>query len=396
MIQLKPIPNVTGLPDGDQKSITYIRNGEMLEGSTTKYGYDGNLNSPSVQIQENVVVLDENIKLLAENADSANTSIQQLENFINQSGNTDLIETVAEHGTKINALETSQVSNVQKLDEHETEITGLQTDVGLKTSFQGTRNIFEDLFFIKSRIGNEPDQTINGDSSIGLESTGLIKKLSDVTKQVLLNKTTIETITTDLNGISVTDLSNDVLQLRFEIGDSTNATADSIYLRLKNLEQYKNTSTMSLDNIEASIGGRNVSRDLTLIENRQNEFDLQFTNPTDGVYTRLNNLETSSTNYETRLNVLELFKTDSTTAQTQMAADIVELNTFVGNETVPAPTSLLSKLNELIAIQNDTSATVQDIQAELGNASTGIIGDIVQLKQRMTALEARVTALETP
>lgn len=399
-IILKPLPNVTGLPDEliDQKSINYIKNGELLEGAKTKNGSDGNLNRPSVQIQENVVVLDENIKLLAENSNSANQSIQQLEAFINQSGNTDLIEKVNEQSTQIENLQTSVVSIEQEQLLQNQNISTNTIHIGNKVEANGLLNIFEDLLFIKTKIGNTRDENINNQPQIGAEPSGIIKRLEDVTKQVLTNQQNIYNIQTDLNGVDVSTLKTDVEVLRSEIGDKFLAKPFPIYTRLDSLESKDSTIELKLSTIENSLGGRNVNQDLTSLEQAQSTTNDEISHPDTGILSRLNTIETKLSN---PADGVDKKIADLNTKQSQLESDqsttdvkINEINTFIGNEQTPSPTSLLTKLNELIAIQNDTSATVQDIQSEIGNASSGILGDIVLIKQRLTNLEARVAALE--
>ena len=59
-LSIKELPFVDGVPDASQERIRWIRNGECIEGATTKYGHDGNLNAPALGVQTNVVRLEEN------------------------------------------------------------------------------------------------------------------------------------------------------------------------------------------------------------------------------------------------------------------------------------------------------------------------------------------------
>lgn len=74
--------------------------------------------------------------------------------------------------------------------------------------------------------------------------------------------------------------------------------------------------------------------------------------------------------------------------------DISDISNFVGYGTEPAPkTSLAGKLETLTALHNDTAASVQDLQVELGNANSGIKGDIKTINATLTAQDTRLKAI---
>ena len=79
MIALHKIPYVTNLPDDGQTKIIWIKNGELLEGASTNHGHDGVLNATGVQIQENVEVLEVNIKNVANSLNETNATVEKLE-----------------------------------------------------------------------------------------------------------------------------------------------------------------------------------------------------------------------------------------------------------------------------------------------------------------------------
>ena len=61
---LPKIPYIDGVPDDStQTSIAWVLHGELLEGAKTKTSNEGSLNRTSVEIQQNAVRLETNIKI---------------------------------------------------------------------------------------------------------------------------------------------------------------------------------------------------------------------------------------------------------------------------------------------------------------------------------------------
>ena len=416
MIKLHKIPYVTNLPDDGQSKIIWIKNGELLEGASTKNGHEGVLNMVGVQIQENVEVLEVNIQNVANSLNSTNESVEKLEEIIAVTGNLDLVDQVKTNTSDIETLKTSQVELNTAVDLNTKETQHLITDVGARTISSGSRTVFDDLVFVKSTIGQEKGQDINGNTTPGSEASGLTRKIEDATKQTIKNTNELAVVSALVESSDLPKLIDDNTQFRKELGVAPDDDT-TIYLRLSGLESKDTTNKETIESISESIGlGKRVVVDeLDSLKTQALAIENELNTPDTGVKARVTTLEKVVLDPSTGLGVQvsdikdEVTKVNDKIGDQGITKDVKNISDFVGYGTEPAPkTSLAGKLETLTALHNDTAATVQDIQVELGNANSGIKGDIKIINDKLAAqdvvikdfdarlklLEDRVAALE--
>lgn len=419
MTSLQHIPFVTGIPGDDQKTITWVRNGELLEGASTKTGHDGVLNSAPSQLQENIVVVDKNTRILELGLAVVNESVKEIEEAINSSGTADIIAAVKSHGESIELHDQHFIDVDKSIDELETSTTELDVDIGVRSENSGPNSIFDDLVFIKTRIGNNAGEDINGLPAES-EASGLIRKIQDTTTQAINNKNSIDNILKTIDDADLDTTKTEVHSIRAELGNKTLANGTTVYVRLDNIESHDSEVDTTIGKIKTSIGldSRNIGEDVnkntlvvaelkTVLEapstgliDKVSSIETTLNAPTSGVLAKVDTLETNLAGLDTRVG-----KTG-----TGLVGVIEALNVFVGkNNGKPSADSLSGRLTTLTALHNDTASTVQDMQSELGTANSDIIGDIktikatqaaqdVQLKDfdtRLKALEEKVKALES-
>lgn len=416
MIKLHKIPYVTNLPDDGQTKIVWIKNGVLLEGASTKNGHEGVLNMVGVQIQENVEVLEVNIQNVANSLNSTNETVEKLEEIITVTGNLDLVEQVKTNTAVIETLKTSQVELNTAVDLNTKETQHLITDVGARTISSGSRTVFDDLVFVKSTIGQEKDQDINGNSTPGSEASGLTRKIEDATKQTIKNTNELAVVSALVESADLPKLIDDNTRFRKELGVAPDDDT-TIYLRLSGLESKDTTNKETIESISESIGlsKRVVVDELDSLKTQALAIENELNTPDTGVKARVTTLEKVVLDPSTGLGVQvsdlkdEVTKVNDKIGDQGITKDVKTISDFVGYGTEPAPkTSLAGKLETLTALHNDTAATVQDIQVELGNANSGIKGDIKIINDKLAAqdvvikdfdarlklLEDRVAALE--
>lgn len=419
-IEIQTLPFVTGLPDDGQTSIRWVRNGELLEGSSTKKGHDGVLNASSVQIQENVMVVHGNLKIVADNVDTMGSKVTHLENIIAQELDLVLVQKVAKNTEDIATLDAElKVTNIQ-VDASKLEIETITGELGLRVEESGTKTVFNDLIFLKTKVGHPENEDLNGNPLPGLESSGLTRKIETVTEHSLATKAELDQLKLDVESVDLTEINKSVNELRTEIGPTpAEPLTPKVYERLSSLESDMGTAQETISSIESAIGldSRVIQDDVDVLQATVTAIDALLNDDPGGVIPRLTIVETTLTDSSTGVikiqndHTSQIAALETKVGPTGLSKELADVSTFVGYGTVPAPpTSVAGKLETLIALHNDTAASVQDLQVEVGNANTGLVGDvktlkatvtaqgadIVDLKSRMTALEARVTALETP
>lgn len=419
MTSLKPLPFVTSLPGEDQKSIDWIRNGVLLEGASTKLGHDGILNKASVQIQENVVVIDANTKILELGLALVNESVKDIEDSINSSGTANIIEAVKSHGETIERHESHLEEIDTSVDELNTKIDETLANVGIRSEESGTLSVFDDLLFIKTRIGSNDNEDINGLPSTG-DATGLIRKLQDTTFQAINNKNSLDAISEEITNLELPKTKAEVNELRVELGESKNATGTPVYGRLKAIEDHSTELDDSISKISTAIGlgSRDIASDVDLVTSDVNNLKTLIETPSTGLVDKVKTIDTALNDSDTgviaKVTLLEsnISEVDTRLGKTGtgLVGKVEELESFVGkNDGTPSQDSLAGKLTTLTALHNDTAASVQDMQVELGTSNSGLIGDVKAIKEtlaeqdtqlkafdeRIKALEEKVKALES-
>lgn len=402
MIALHKIPYVTNLPDDGQTKIIWIKNGELLEGASTSHGHDGVLNATGVQIQENVEVLEVNIKNVANSLNETNATVEKLEELIAIAGNLDLVEQVKTNTDDIKLVKTEQESLNETVETTSEEVNQVIQEIGSRSISSGTRTVFDDLVFIKSVVGQEPGQDINGNMSPGAEASGIIRKLGDTTKQVIINTDNIATLSESVESADLPKLVEDTVSFRKELGPVQPNTLP-MYTRLNTLETDSEKSKEEIEKISNSIGidSRNIVEELDTLSANTDTLEKDLNTPTTGVKALLGNIETVVLDPTSGLNVKvdtiedEIETINGKIGSSGISKDISDISNFVGYGAGSAPnTSLAGKLETLTALQNDTAASVQDIQVELGNANSGIKGDIKAINAKIAAQDARLDSFD--
>ena len=403
MTALKVIPFVTGLPDDGQKSITWVRNGELLEGATTKKGHDGVLNAAGVQIQENVVVLDENLRLISGTLDVSNEKIEKIEEILAVTGNLDLVEQVKKNTESIEGINFHLEQTDERVEQIGADSSQLVLDVGTRTISSGTRTIFDDLVFVKSTLGQNTGEDINGNTVPGNEATGLTRKVLDVTKQSLQNKDDVAIVSALVESADLPQLIANDAQIRAELGTKpVDPNVPPIYFRINTLENshIENKDKIAEISTEIGLGTRHIGTEVTSNTSRILALEGTINTPSTGLKPRVGVLEatiaTPGTGLSDRVakNTLDI-STINTKIDTELTTNIKNVSDFVGYGTVPAPkTSLAGKLDTLTALHNDTAASVQDLQVEIGNNSSGMKADIKKLQDSVAAQALEIKAID--
>ncbi|CAM0002050.1 fibritin neck whisker [Vibrio phage D479] len=262
---------VNGTPDPnqrpDQVRINWIKNGDPITGATGDTVSDGALNRPSTELQENILTTHNNTK-------AQQTIISELVDTVNElTGGNEV-----DFGTRITANEDDILAlqeNVVDIDlrlgkpEDTTapdtpvpasglflRMANVETNVGIRNSgdlrnpTSHSESKWDDAWFIKEQlIGQRRGMDPNGNIAPGTNPTGIHANIDSMSQLVTGIRTDVGTadgsgsLFLRVKALEDSSAVGDVTQIRTEIGQTGDATADTIYTRLTNLE----TDTSDLD-----------------------------------------------------------------------------------------------------------------------------------------------------
>ena len=390
------LPFVDGLPVGpEQTRINWIKNGDFLEGAKTSLTNEGNLNAAGVQLQQNIVYLHGRMEL---EGTAFGSRLTHLEKIVDESLSLDVVETLNRHTTEIGVLTATQ-------EDHENKITQNRTDIDKHSEILGVplsppvRNMTEDLQWVKTEMGNYPDEDINGNPDPDALPTGIKRHVLDNTAQSVQNRNDIANIQQTMNDADLGALKNNVEDLRDDVG--TNTQNKTVFSQLDEHGVLLDVHTQAINKIKLDIGDGDG---LTIAERMGNQ-ETAFTElkrivqaPDTGLVDKVVDLQEQADTTDVKVQDhsvdIESLKTTVGDAESGLVKDMTDVKDKIGFGVNPPTDSLEYRFNALQALQNDTSVQLQDLQAELGTSSTGLTGEVRQLQAQLIALTARVETLE--
>ena len=387
---MKILPFVNSVPNDGQQRIQWIRNGDALMGASTKFGSDGNLNIATAQVQANVVVLDENLQELNLGFDANTQKIQEIEALLEASGSLDLVQVVQTNTTDIVQLKADSEDAKTRLTSVETTARENKTMLGeAGPNFVGTVN--SEIEFLKARIGNNTNETVNGTPSPGTSATGIKLSINNVILELNAVKEDNLELNTKLDSFAVPSIKEDIVQIRRELGQ-TPVSQPTVYERLNSLNNDSNTFSTDIEAIKVKINFDNpidIAPRVFTLETNYSTLDNVINGP-NGITTKVTVLESEMALVKPAVDTLELQVNDINSTldgANGLTTQVQEIKTYIGivpNGTPVPPTSLEGRFITLQGMQNDTASTVQDLQVE-----------VQDLRSQLTALTARVAALES-
>ncbi|WJJ54810.1 fibritin [Acinetobacter phage AB1I1M-1] len=382
MTELKQLPYVDGIPDEGQRRIDWIKNGDLLEGSETKYGNGGNLNAAGVQIQKNIITLFENLEFLLSNQNEIYVDIDKINEILSDLNNVSLIETVNSHSKDIADINDeieifNESINLIKADQDR-----LKEIVGDEIPGNGSNSILMDLFIIKTNIGNKFGFDINGQASPDNPASGLFLRIDDITTQVNTNKSDIGEIKDKLNSADLDGISKNIDGMRQELGQKPQ-TSNTIYERLDDLEGAETEIKSDISEIKLSIGtGKIIDK-----VNKNSSDIVDINESIDGpggikedIATLNNVVFVSSTGLVSRMDAISKdvdgLKVDVGNKDSGLIKSNTDIRALLGIDSVTAD-SVLGQLNSLDNDQTLLDNRLQDIEVSINTPTTGI-GDIAR------------------
>lgn len=413
IIKLETLPNVTKNPDDSQKQIAWIKNGEPLNAASTRYGHEGELNRVGVQIQENVVFVHQEVERTVEQVNQNSAEIASIKESLEITTDVDAVTQVYKNRDDI-------ILANSELDLHEQEITSLKESSSKLTAEVGVynpdldskhRTVRGDIVFIKDEMGSYPGQNKNGE--VDLDSPGSGMKLRIISNSDAVSKVTARVQDLEDNFIDsdVGALSGRIDEIRTEIGPKSLATGTSIYNRMIKTDQDMGLLKSTQEKISTAIdlaGSETISSRVSTLETRTLSIDATVNAAGTGLVDKVSAIEGqigTALEPSSILGRLDTIQSTQDEIQTVVGADassgmrgqiawIQQKTGIVGPGETPDPTSIEGRLTEVIGVQSQQESSIQDIQAEIGNSTTGITGQLNEVHKTIYGNSSSANPIE--
>ena len=183
------LPFVDGIPEDFQQRIGWIRNTEPLNGASTRYGNDGELNRASAQIQKNIVQVHNDLSTVGTAVETIQVDVDQIKKSLEITGSSDAIEQVYINKKNIEKHDGQILKLEEDTEKLRTDLDFLEEDVGVYDSSKDDyyRTVRDNIVWVKREIGAYPGQDINGQPKQDSPGSGmkyrLINNASAIVKQ---------------------------------------------------------------------------------------------------------------------------------------------------------------------------------------------------------------------
>lgn len=393
-ITLVDLPYVDGPPDAGQSRIEWIKNDEEITGADTKYGSEGVMNRPIVEVQRNVEALDVNIKTIASSLNTANEDIKVIQGILDVSGDVDALAQIGQNTQDIDVIKVTVQTHASELNDLNKHIDANTDDIGVYNQETDSvyRTVRNDLLWIKNELGQYTGQDINGVPTPGNDSTGMKRRIMTNSSVIVDHGVRLTDLETKFADSDVGSLTNEVEHLREEMGPRTSFTTP-VFSRLSGIDLTLSRQNADLDGIKQSIGYPNTTSIITTTNANSsaiNDINLEL-NQSGGIKPRLTTVETAigTDDLPTTIQGRIKLNTDAIGAlNTVVGSDsssglrfnVSWLNNVVGVDASggkPEPDgSLLYRTRALEGSIGEMSNDVQNIQTDVGTNTTGIKGSV--------------------
>lgn len=393
-ITLVDLPYVDGPPDAGQSRIEWIKNDEEITGADTKYGSEGVMNRPIVEVQRNVEALDVNIKTIASSLNTANEDIKVIQGILDVSGDVEALAQIGQNTQDIDVIKVTVQTHASELNDLNKHIDANTDDIGVYNQETDSvyRTVRNDLLWIKNELGQYTGQDINGVPTPGNDSTGMKRRIMTNSSVIVDHGVRLTDLETKFADSDVGSLTNEVEHLREEMGPRTSFTTP-VFSRLSGIDLTLSRQNADLDGIKQSIGYPNTTSIITTTNANSsaiNDINLEL-NQSGGIKPRLTTVETAigTDDLPTTIQGRIKLNTDAIGAlNTVVGSDsssglrfnVSWLNNVVGVDASggkPEPAgSLLYRTRALEGSIGEMSNDIQNIQTDVGTNTTGIKGSV--------------------
>lgn len=390
-IALKYIPYVDSAPDEGQQRVRWIRNGESLNGSSTRFGNEGELNAAGVCLYKDIEVLTENGEVTEKKVNELVAAVNKIDETLGIVENVEAIQQISKNAADIIELKQKDSDLGIRIDGNTTEINSSKTNIS---------TISNDLSSTKRIIGNYTDEDTSGNPSSGASATGIKRRIEDNTSAIVSQDTRLKKVETTLSETDIVQLKKDFTSLSGNVGTKPSGDTKTIYQNISELKQTEESHSSDISLIKSQIDFDNtvsIKSRVSSNETSISEIKEQLNNDTTGIAARLLEIENELgpdagegtinsrvTKNSSNIAVLEGIVGKDTTSGLQKEVAWIE-KTLGSNSGGGDPTSgsLMYNVETLSNSVNSISGTIQDLQSEIGNNNEGLKGSVNKLNAKM-------------
>lgn len=393
IIKLNPlplIPFVDGVPveATNQDRIKWIRNGEVLNGTLTKTSNEGNLNLSGVQIQQNVVSVKSDAVLHNDKINEVIDTVNLVVENLGAIGDTTIIETLNRTVADVADLKTESVVDKQGILDNKTAIANTNEQIGVydPTTDPKHRTIRKDIIFLKGEVGKYAGFNENGDVDPTSTGSGLKYKVMQNALGISIHEGRITKLEDDWALSDVGQLTDEVVDLRNELGLKNMATFESVYVRLNKSQNVQDQLSSSVDKLSSYVG-MNLHPDVKIADTvnslviKTGELDTDVNSPS-GLKVQVTNIITdigTSSSAGTvkgdiaslKRNIVDiddLLGEDSTSG---LRGEVADIQTDIGTDSTP--NTIKGRVLNLENTTRDLMTGLNDVTSTVGNTSTGLV-----------------------
>lgn len=398
---LPKIPFVDGVPDDatTQTKILWIKNGETLDGSPDKMSNTGSLNRTGVNIQQNAVQLEQNTITHNDKINEVIDQVNLITENIDAIGDESVIKKVNQLDQDVQALTVSNTQTQNKVAQLTLSVNAQNDEIGEYDPEKDPkhRTIRNDIIYIKKEVGSYPGFNVDGDVDPSSTGTGLKYRVLSNQRAISMQETRITKLEDDWALSEVGQLTEEVKELRAEMGDSGLATTRSIYARIKILEDGSVVMQNELDAINSYIGRTSGSTSsindrVNSLENSVSSLATQINDPVTGITAQIATINgqigtvsvQGSIRYDIAENKRRLMDMEMILGESGdegLQGQVAILTGDIGEDS--DPTSIKGRLSVVEGELRTNTSALWELQGVVGNSSSGLVATSQQVNKEI-------------
>ncbi|ALA45311.1 fibritin neck whiskers [Enterobacter phage phiEap-3] len=398
---LPKIPFVDGVPDDatTQTKILWIKNGETLDGSPDKVSNTGSLNRTGVNIQQNAVQLEQNTITHNNKINEVIDQVNLITENIDAIGDESVIKKVNQLDQDVQALTLSNTQTQNKVAQLTLSVNAQNDEIGEYDPEKDPkhRTIRNDIIYIKKEVGSYPGFNVDGDVDPSSTGTGLKYRVLSNQRAISMQETRITKLEDDWALSEVGQLTEEVKELRAEMGDSGLATTRSIYARIKILEDGSVVMQNELDAINSYIGRTSGSTSsindrVNSLENSVSSLATQINDPVTGITAQIATINgqigtvsaQGSIRYDIAENKRRLMDMEMILGESGdegLQGQVAILTGDIGEDS--DPTSIKGRLSVVEGELRTNTSALWELQGVVGNSSSGLVATSQQVNKEI-------------
>ncbi|WPJ48618.1 fibritin [Klebsiella phage RCIP0009] len=398
---LPKIPFVDGVPDDatTQTKIIWIKNGETLDGSPDKVSNTGSLNRTGVSIQQNAVQLEQNTITHNDKINEVIDQVNLITENIDAIGDESVIKKVNQLDQDVQALTLSNTQTQNKVAQLTLSVNAQNDEIGEYDPEKDPkhRTIRNDIIYIKKEVGSYPGFNVDGDVDPSSTGTGLKYRVLSNQRAISMQETRITKLEDDWALSEVGQLTEEVKELRAEMGDSGLATTRSIYARIKILEDGSIVMQNELDAIYSYIGRTSGSTSsindrVNSLENSVSSLATQINDPVTGITAQIATINgqigavsvQGSIRYDIAENKRRLMDMEMILGESGddgLQGQVAILTGDIGEDS--DPTSIKGRLSVVEGELRTNTSALWELQGVVGNSSSGLVATSQQINKEI-------------